>query len=545
MLQWIRDRRSTGLRVLAVGAALSLALVACAGGNDSDESGGGGGETAGPPQQGGEIVAGLEADTDGLNPEENTWALAGLQMAAAVFDPLMAYNADGEIRPYLAESFEPTNDDFTQFELKLRPNIQFHDGTPLDAAAVKRNLDGLLESPLTAPTLAGLNSPEIVDDLTLKLTTERPWATLPVQFANQLGYMAAPSQLDAPDGAPQDPIGTGPFKLESRTIDAETVFVRNDNYWREGLPYLDKITFRIVPDEQARSQAVVTGDIDLTQTERNEEIATFKNASGIDYFIAADDEEESLYLNQDNPNGQLADERVRMAISYAVDREGHNDLLGAGVTEIADSPWGPESKWYPGDNVTHIGYDPDKARELVDEYESETGEQISLRLGTTPNPNNRASVEFVKENLEEVGIDVELTFVEQSEFIVDLITGDYDINLVRQFGDPDPDGDSIWWFSANADGPLPINFVRNRDPEIDRLLQEARETTDFDTRKELYWEVAQRQNDAAVYVRLYHTAWGVAWQDDIKSVIDWQLPDGEEGLPIIRGRYQTSQIWRS
>lgn len=544
MVKWIRDRRSAGVRVVAAGAALALLLAACGGGDDSDDSGAGG-EPAGPPQQGGEIVAGLEADTDGLNPTSNNWALAGLQMAAAVFDPLMAYDANGDVRPYLAESFEATNEDFTEFELRIRPDIRFHDGSPLDAAAVKRNIDGLLESPLTSPTLAGLDSPEIVDDLTLRLTTERPWATLPVSFTNQLGYIAAPAQLDAPDGAPQDPIGTGPFVIESRTIDSETVFVRNDDYWREGLPYLDKITFRIVPDEQARAQAVVAGDIDLTQTERNEEIATFEDASGIEVYRAEDDEEESLYLNQDNENGQLADERVRMAIALAVDRVEHNDLLGAGVTEVANSPWGPASRFHPGDEVTFPEHDPDRARELVEQYESETGEEISLRLGTTPNPNNRASVEFIEEELEDVGIDIELTFTEQSEFIVDLINGDYDINLVRQFGDPDPDGDAIWWFSANADGPLPINFVRNRDPEIDRLLQEARETTDLETRRELYWEVAQRMNDAAVYVWLYHTIWGVAWQENVESVIEWELPDGEEGLPILRGRYQVAQIWRS
>jgi len=522
-----------------------VALVAAACGSGSDDSGSD--EPAGDPVDGGEVVAGLEAETDGLNPTTNRWAVAGLQMAAAVYDPLMAYDEDGEVRPYLAESFEPVEGtDFTQWTLKIRPGITFHDGTPVDAAAVKRNIDGHLDSILTSSVFTGLQSPEIVDDLTLSLTTDFPWATLPALFVNQTGYIAAPSMLDSDDGGDQSPIGSGPFKLESRTVDSQTVFVKNENYWREGLPHLDKITFRIVPDEQQRSTALAAGDIDLTQTDRDEEVAGFESNPNIDVFLAEDDEEENLYLNQDNPNGQLADERVRMAVSYAVDREGHNELLGSGITEVANSAWGPESKFYPGDEVTHIGYDPEKARELVDEYESDTGEEIELTLMTTPNPDNGASIDFVKENLEEVGISTgEPLKIEQSEFISQLINGTYDIALVRQFGDPDPDVDAVWWFSENADTPVPLNFVRNRDPEIDRLLLEARATTDLDTRRELYWEVAQRQNDAAVYVRLYHTVWAVAWRDQVESVTEWELPDGEPGLPIVRGRYQTAQIWVS
>lgn len=531
-----------GRRLIVVGLAVAVLAAAC--GSGSDDSGGN--EPDGEPQDGGEIVAGLEAETDGLNPTTNRWAVAGLQIAAAVFDPLMAYNDEGEVRPYLAESMEPVEGtDFTEWTLKIRPGITFHDGTPVDAAAVKRNIDGHIDSILTQSVFRGLQKPEIVDDLTLSLKTDFPWASLPALFVNQTGYVAAPSMLDAEDGGEQAPVGSGPFKLESRTVDSQTVVVKNENYWQEGLPHLDKITFRIVPDEQQRSTALAAGDIDLTQTDRDEEVAAFESNPDIEVFLATDDEEENLYLNQDNPNGQLADERVREAVSYAVDREGHNDLLGSGVTEVADSAWGPDSKFYPGDSVTHIPYDPEKAEELVDEYESETGEQIELDLLTTPNPDNAASMDFIKENLDAVGIDSTITKIEQSEFISQLIGGTYDIALVRQFGDPDPDVDAVWWFSENADEAVALNFVRNRDPEVDRLLMEARATTDFETRRDLYAEVAQRQNDAAVYVRLYHTVWAVAWRNNVHSVTEWELPDGETGLPIVRGRYQTAQIWAS
>ncbi|MCZ7525266.1 MAG: ABC transporter substrate-binding protein [Acidimicrobiia bacterium] len=155
------NRMRSAWKLVAIVAGLAL-VAACGGGgdDDGDDGTGGGGDggstttaAAGPPQAGGSIVIALGSETDGLNPTKNRFAAPGLQMASAVFDPLMAYDANGDPRPYLAESMVP-NEDFTLWTLTLRPGITFHDGTPLDAEAVKLNLELGATSALTAPNCA-------------------------------------------------------------------------------------------------------------------------------------------------------------------------------------------------------------------------------------------------------------------------------------------------------------------------------------------------------------------------------------------------------
>ena len=295
-----RTRRRPGLlRVLGVLAALGLVLAACggdseSGGSPDDTSGGQSGpdvtvEASGPPQSGGSITYGVEAETDGFNPAVNRWAISGFMVANAVFDPLAAYDADYQAQPYLAESLTPS-EDFLTWTITVREGVTFTNGEPLDGAAVKKSLDAIRASALTGAALANIADTQVdpANPLSVVVTMAEPWASFPATLTSQVGYVPAPAQLDAGDEASsREPIGTGPFAQQEWIPDNQWVGARNADYWRTDadgtqLPYLDSVTFKPIPDNQNRLNALDTGDIQMMHTTNWPTIHTLedKAASG-------------------------------------------------------------------------------------------------------------------------------------------------------------------------------------------------------------------------------------------------------------------------
>ncbi|MDZ7731723.1 MAG: ABC transporter substrate-binding protein [Acidimicrobiia bacterium] len=182
---------ATVRRALGLAGLLTFVLLlatACGGGDDGDGgeagSGGGGEQTSftiaadGDPEPGGAVEFGLEAETDGWDPVNNRWAASGHTVALAVFDPLAAYDEEGEPQPYLAQDLVP-NDDFTSWDIVLRPDITFHNGQPLNADAVVKLLRAHLDSTLTAPALEPVASVDPVDPLTVRVRHEHAVGHLP------------------------------------------------------------------------------------------------------------------------------------------------------------------------------------------------------------------------------------------------------------------------------------------------------------------------------------------------------------------------------
>ncbi|HLT70298.1 MAG TPA: ABC transporter substrate-binding protein, partial [Acidimicrobiales bacterium] len=202
------------------------------GGDDDDAD-------AGPPQYGGKMVYGLEAETtNGWCLPEGQLAIAGIQVARAIYDTLTVPNGDGEFVPFLAESVT-ADPSYTDWTIRLRPGIRFHDGSPLTAEVVKNNLDAYRgqypgrTSLLFQFVLADIDTVNVVDELTLQVTTKRPWPSFPsfLYSSGRLGIIAQ-AQLDDPETCASNLIGTGPFKLEEWKVNDHLTVVRNEDYWR-------------------------------------------------------------------------------------------------------------------------------------------------------------------------------------------------------------------------------------------------------------------------------------------------------------------------
>jgi ABC-type transport system substrate-binding protein len=502
--------------VAAASAVLLLvaALAGCGeGGGEGDSSGV---DTAGEqPQPGGTLVFGVEAATDGWNPTTSRFAISGHTVASAIYDPLMVIGDDGTPQPFLAESVSP-NLEFTEWRIRLQDGIRFHDGTPLTADVVKADLDAHRESALTGAVLDDVIDVQVEDGLNVIVTMEEPWASFPYILAANIGYVFAPSMLTAPNGA-QEPVGTGPFRMEAWEPGEDVSVVRNDDYWREDRPYLDGIQFRVITDPTERAEALRNGDVDLIHTVRDEDILQFRSDAEVNMFEDDSGEETFAMLNMEA--APFDDPLVRQALAMATDQQRLVDVLGSGIVREATSlfpeglPWHPEDDGYPA-------YDPDQAALLVAQHEERTGDPVAFTFATTPTTDNLAAAQLLEAMWTSVGMDVTIETHEQSELINQALTGDFQAVNWRLFGSPDPDGEFVWLHSSHSEpvGEISLNFARMENPVVDAALEAGRGTDDEAVRRRSYQTLAQEVNSALPFVWLQQTLWALVARSSVQGM---------------------------
>jgi peptide/nickel transport system substrate-binding protein len=551
------SRRSTGLRVLGVLALAGLIATGCSSASDNGADAGEQGVGAtdftiapeGEPQRGGTIVYGLEAETDGFNPTGNRWAVSGHMVAQAVFDSLTALDVNAEPQPYLAESVEP-NDDYTVWTITLRSGVTFHDGSPVNADAVKATLEGHKASALTGSAVTPIQSIAVTDELTAEITMDQPWAAFPAALTSQVGYVVAPVMLDdaTKDAASRAPVGSGPFKYKEWVPNSRWVGERNENYWQEGLPYLDGVEFRPITQVRSRFNSLQTGEIQMMHTTDPAVISELRTAGEAGQLQLVEDrgEGEESFVLLNLQNAPLDDVRIRQALAYATDTETYNEVINNGVSVVANNLFNPSSPWrvdteYPTFNL-------ERATELVEEYKADTGAtEVRFRLSTTPTPETQRSVQLLQQQWAEAGITVDITTVDQSAFITTAIVSDFDANLWRQYGAPDPDVDLVWWTSGANNGNI-LNFPNMFDPQIDDALQRGRRSADPDERKQAYADFQKRFNEIIPVIWLNHTLWAVAADNSVRGIGNGVLPDGQEAYPLggvgtFGGVHRLTQTW--
>ncbi len=486
----------------------------------------------GDPQPGGTVIYALEAESDGWNPSTNRWAVSGVQVAMTVFDPLAAFDADGAAQPYLAESFEHT-EDYLQWTIHLRPGVSFHNGTPLDAAAVQANLDAIAGSSLTGAAEQPIESVVVVDELTVQVTMSSPWVVFPLVLTGQAGVVVEPANLTSGE-ADRAPVGTGPFTFASWTPDDELRVERNDTYWRDGLPYLDEVEFRVVPDSQTRAAGMQSGDYDMMYTASTDNILEFRQlASEGQYQVVEDQSEpEEVFVLLNTTKEPLDDSRIRQALASATNQDQVIDVTGGALYAPATGPYPESSPWFV--ETEYPSYDPERARQLVDEYVTEHGELPAFTLTTTPVNENLRIIELLPQQWAEVGITVELTTVDQATLILSAVSDDFDANLWRQYNAPDPDLEWHWWHESNANGAgsISLNFMQQRDDELSAALDAGRADPDEAARHEAYATVQHRQAENLAQIWLYHTIVAVVADNDIRGITNGPLPDGQPAMPM-------------
>jgi peptide/nickel transport system substrate-binding protein len=546
----VSHRRSSVSKGIAAAIALLLFAAGCGGG---DAGSGGSGEDAGDPVRGGSVTYGLEAETTGgwCLPESQL-AISGILVARTIYDTLTAPNAKGEYVPYLAKSVEP-NEEFTEWTITLREGVKFHDGTPLDAEVVKNNLDayrGKYEG--RAPLLflfvfQNLTDVAVVDDMTVKVTTEVPWVAFPAYlFASGRLGMVAQSQLDDQETCDRKLVGTGPFKFKSWKVNQEFVAEKNPDYWQEApdgkpYPYLDEIRFQPTPEPQQRVNALQAGQLQAMHGSGADEFVDLRalEEAGTIGLYESEKFAEVSYVMVNASKPPVDDVRVRRALAMAIDREEYKEIINQGLFTMASGPYAPGSIGYLKDSG-YPTYDPDGAEKLVKEYEDEKG-PITISYRSTPSPATQRVAQFLQEKLKEVGIEFKLQTVEQSELINTAISGDFQLIGWRNHPGGDPDEQYVWWYKGS-----PANFGKFQDDTMQGLLDEGRSEPDPDKRKEIYEDVNRRFADQVWNLWANWTRWAIGTDAGVHG-IDLEtapkLPDGSDPFPGLATGHPLHGIW--
>jgi len=551
------SRRSARGRVVAAALVATLGLGVAACGSSSPEASVKEGTTtditvaaSGAPVSGGSVTFGLEAESDGFNPTANRWAASGYMVANAVFDSLAAFDADGNVQPYLAQSFTPSAD-FRTWRITMRPGITFTNGQALDGAAVAKDLNAVRADALTGAALANLTSVEVdpADPMTVILVAADPWASLPSTLSGQIGFIAAPAQLDAPKPASSNqPIGTGPFIQKEWVPDNHWSGTRNPNYWRTDakgtkLPYLASIEFRPVVDPQSRVSALLSGDLDMMVVSEWGSINRLRSESesGNAQIVYDRGESEEALLLINTSKAPLDDVRVRRALALCTDID---PVLAASETpasNVADSQFAKDSPYYVDTKFPRN--DVAAGTALINEVKAQTGGDVTVTLTTNPVPTYLAITSLLAEQWNRCGVTVQQQSVEQSKFVADAVTGKLEIALWRQFGGDDPDVNYVWWTGRNASGLLALNAARLKDPQIDAALDRARASADVNVRKDAYAELQRRQTELVPYIWLSHSQWAIGAGTKIRNIGSITLPGGAASRPFGGGVFRLTEVW--
>jgi peptide/nickel transport system substrate-binding protein len=429
------------------------------------------------PAVGGSMVVGLDAEPTTLDPAANSLSLANGSVYDALYEPLFRI-APGDPTPkaWLAESMIES-DDRLSWTLTLKPNITFHDGTPLNAEAVKFNLERQKASPYNGATLGPLTAVTVVDELTATLTLAEAWTALPSVLSGVTGLMASPTAAAAdPVAFTRSPVGTGPYQFVEWVPADKVTIVRYDGYWGDPAA-LDELTFKFIAVEAARVAAFEAGEIDAFMTITK---ATAEQAEANGSAVNAPDPTGYGFSYYNVSRAPLDDVRVRQAIQMAADRDALSTAYqGQLYSEASFSPlWTTSPYWVEPD--PRPTYDPDGAKALIADYGQPVKITYKLLVGSQEIEDAvRASLEYWSD----AGIDVTLEIIpDLGTYIGALLSGDYDV--LGFIGSSSGDPDTVFYNLLHSGGSG--NYGKYSNPEMDAALELGRQSNDDAERKEAY-----------------------------------------------------------
>ena len=405
---------------------------------------------------------------DPREPQNNSSFAQGPMMA--VFDALVYLDPKGTPQPSLALAWT-YNQDLTELELKLRPNVTFHDGTKFNAAAVVKNFEiatalGYRAGFAVYDTMSQIASAEAKGDDTVRLKLKQPNGQMPYLLGSQAGMMISPESLAGDAfGNGLKPVGTGPYKVRAFESNVKTVADRFDGYWGGAASRPAGFVHQFVNDGRARLNALRSGQANLALIDPRQ-IAEAK-AAGFEVLINEKNSTWDIYLNVKRDNiGRL---KMRQAFMHALDRAAISDALGFGASRPTAQLFASSSPAYVKELEDLYPYDPAKAKRLLVEAGYANGVDVTWVLLNTTEYKQLA--EAIQAMMGEVGIRIKFDIVDISQYVTfrrPPTRGD--IMMARWGGRPDP----LQAFQEVTGTGGSVNAGDAASPEIDALIDKAR-----------------------------------------------------------------------
>jgi peptide/nickel transport system substrate-binding protein len=519
---------------------LSLLLTACQ--STSQEKAGG--EEA-QPQSGGELIYGLATSPDSLDPHTSGMAVS-TRVNNSIYEKLVYQTSDNKIEPWLATSWEVSNDQKT-FTFKLRDDVSFHDGSKFNAEVVKYNFDRIVNPETKAASAYALienyQSSEVIDEYTVRIHFSAPTTT----FLNNLSQpkLAIVSKEAAEEYGPSlatNPVGSGPYKFVSLDENNEIVLERFEDYsWKapysnhNGKAYLDKLIYKIIPEEATRIGSVQSNQVSAVETIPPQDIQTIKANGNLKIYEAETaGMPYGLFLNPENdPWNQL---EARIALQETIDIDSIVNTLYLGTYKRAWSVLTP----------TILGYDKElENKDVVDTAHANTlldgigwkknsegirekdGKELVLRLiDSNVNREKRHDIAtIIQQQLKEIGVKLEIKTT-ADYYNITHNGKDYDvIGNSRVAGDPDVL--RLFFHSEKLPENGGSNLARIADKDIDQWLEEGELEIDPEKRADLYKNVQQKLIEQAYFIPIYLFPYTVATASQVED-----LAFDSQGYPL-------------
>lgn len=467
----------------------------------------------------GYLIAAIESHPLQLDPRYSTDANS-VRIGNLLYNALLRYDQDSRLQPELAASWRMLDE--RTYEFDLRSDVSFHDGARLTAADVKHTYEAILDpasrSPKRGPLLP-LESIEQKDTYRLHFRLRAPHAPFVEQFTQNIVPVRARQ-------SPTPPPGSGPFRLEK--LESEKVFLQaNSGYW-EGPPALPGIVFKIVPDALVRVLEFKQGAIDFMQNDLEPDLLPWlKRNTGAHIETNPGTTFQYIGINLSHPI--LRHVKVRQAIACAIDRTKLIRHLLKGMAVEANGLLSPRN-WAHDAGARHWPYDPDLAKRLLDEagFRDPDGDgprfRFRLSFKTTNIDLRRRVAEALKEQLGQVGIELDLRTYEWGTFFADVKSGNFHLYSLAWVGIEDPD---IYYqiFHSTSVPPNGDNRGRYRNAAIDRLLERGRTALQQEQRRLIYSQVQRIMAEDLPYVPLWWWKNVVVSKPNLGGFVPY--PDGE------------------
>lgn len=443
---------------------------------------------------------------------------AGILMSAGATETMLKIDFDGQVKPYLAQSWSLSGDD--TWEFTLREDVNFHDGAHFDGQSIVASVDYLLGVPnpprgFTADNIASVDAPA---DYTVVIRTVEPDYLMPSRFATRATAPLSPIAYQERGDGPPNPIGTGtgPFVLEG-DISIESIrYVRNEDYW-DGIANLSAGETLFVPDGLVRAAMLETGEVDLLNHLAISQLPLFEGNS--DFVMHRAQQPRTVTLNVNNRNGLFSNLNVRKAAQHAVDRDAIVASVLEGVGQPAVGPFAPSEAWVNPD-LAPYEYDPERSKALLAEAGYAEGE-AQVALWTYPSRAEfPAMAVALHEMLNDGGFSTEIRLAPWGALVDDVFAGNYDMFLVSRghlIDAYDPEG----FLGADYTcGTIDVsNYTNYCNPEVDELLARARTLSDLQERNEIYREIQQILHEDASTIFINYTEQIFAHGN---HVLNWQ-----------------------
>jgi len=440
---------------------------------------------------------------------------ASHEVAGQIYNGLVRYDKNLKLEGELAESWDVSSDGLT-ITFHLRKGVRWHDGEPFTSRDVLYTYRVTID-PKTPTAYADafkqVQRAEAPDQYTFRVTYGKPFAPA----LESWGMAVLPAHLlEGKDitksELARNPVGTGPYRFKEWVAGQKIVLDSNREYY-EGRPYVDRYIYRVIPDTSTMYMELKAGALDMMglspvqyqrQTNTPEFLSRFNK-----YRYAAS---AFTYLGYNLRHPLFTDRRVRQALTSAINKDEivHGVLLGMG--QVTHGPYKPGT-WAYNPRIPDFDYNPERARQLLAEagWRETDSEGILTKDGkpfrftiltNQGNAERLKTAQIIQRRLRKVGIDVKIRVIEWASFLSQFIDkGNFEAVLLGWTISPDPDMFDIWHSSKT--GPKELNFIGYKNPEVDRLLVEGRETFDQEKRRRCYWQFQEILAQDQPYTFLY------------------------------------------